>query len=137
MPRFCTNCGTQNEDTAQICQTCRTPVVAPGPGPYQANYYGGPPQHQQQAWGVPGADKKLPAGICGILIGWLGIHKFILGYNTEGIIMLLASVVGGLLTCGIATAAVSVIGLVEGIIYLTKSDDEFVRTYIQSKKAWF
>jgi TM2 domain-containing membrane protein YozV len=134
MPRFCTNCGTQNEDTAQICQSCRAPVIAAGPGGYQpnyqANYYGGPPQH---AWKVAGAEKKLPAGICGILIGALGIHKFILGYNTEGLIMLLVT----LLTCGIGGMVTGVIGLVEGIIYLTKSDDEFVRTYIQNKKGWF
>lgn len=134
MPRFCTNCGTQNEDTAQICQTCRAPVVATGPGAYQANYYGGPPQHQQQqAWKMAGAEKKLPAGICGILIGGLGIHKFILGYNTEGLIMLLATV----LTCGLAGIVTGVVGLIEGIIYLTKSDEEFVRTYIQNKKGWF
>ena len=132
MARFCTNCGTQNEDTAQICQTCRAPVVAAPPGAYQANYYGGPPQHQQ-AWKVAGAEKKLPAGICGILIGGLGIHKFILGYNTEGLIMLLVT----LLTCGFGGIVTGVIGLIEGIIYLTKSDDEFVRTYIHNKKAWF
>lgn len=30
--------------------------------------------------------KKIAAGICGILLGGLGIHKFILGYSTEGII---------------------------------------------------
>ena len=33
----------------------------------------------------PGADKKIAAGVCGILLGALGIHKFILGYNTQGI----------------------------------------------------
>jgi len=76
-----------------------------------------------------GADKKLTAGICGILIGSLGIHKFILGYTTEGIIQIVISVV----TCGVG----GVIGLIEGIIYLTKSDEEFVRTYIQNKKGWF
>jgi hypothetical protein len=31
----------------------------------------------------------------------------------------------------------SVVGIVEGIMYLTKSDEEFVRTYLQSKKGWF
>jgi hypothetical protein len=51
--------------------------------------------------------------------------------------MLLVSLVGGILTCGISTAVVSVIGLVEGIMYLTKSDEEFVRTYVQNKKGWF
>jgi TM2 domain-containing membrane protein YozV len=39
-----------------------------------------------------GADKKIAAGVCGILLGSLGIHKFILGYTTEGIIMLLVSI---------------------------------------------
>ncbi len=82
---------------------------------------------------VPGAEKKIAAGICGILLGSLGIHKFILGYNTEGLIMLLVT----LLTCGFGGFVTGIIGLVEGIIYLTKSDDEFVGTYITSKKGWF
>ena len=30
-----------------------------------------------------------------------------------------------------------IVGLIEGIIYLTKSDDEFNSTYVTSKKAWF
>ncbi len=84
-------------------------------------------------WQAAGASKKLPAGICAILLGAFGIHKFLLGYSTEGIIMLLITV----LTCGIGAMATSVIGIVEGIIYLTKSDEEFVRTYVQNKKGWF
>ena len=95
--------------------------------------------YQQQAgdWMAQGANKKMAAGICGILLGGFGVHKFILGYNTEGVIMLAAWVVGMFLTCGIASIAVGIVGLIEGIIYLTKSDEEFVRTYIQNKKAWF
>jgi hypothetical protein len=30
-----------------------------------------------------------------------------------------------------------VIGLIEGIIYLTKPDTEFVRTYVDNKREWF
>jgi hypothetical protein len=41
------------------------------------------------------------------------------------------------LTCGIAGVVMSIVGIVEGIIYLTKSDEDFVRTYIQDKKGWF
>jgi TM2 domain-containing membrane protein YozV len=81
----------------------------------------------------PGADKKIAAGICGILLGALGIHKFILGYTTQGIIMLLVTV----LTLGIAGFIMGIIGLIEGIIYLTKSDEDFSRIYIQNKKGWF
>jgi hypothetical protein len=30
-----------------------------------------------------------------------------------------------------------VIGLIEGIIYLTKTDADFAATYVQSKRGWF
>jgi TM2 domain-containing membrane protein YozV len=85
----------------------------------------------------PNADKKVAAGICGILIGAFGVHKFILGYTQEGVIMLLVSLVGGLVTCGIATSVMAIIGLIEGIMYLTKSDQEFISTYVTAKKGWF
>lgn len=84
-----------------------------------------------------GDNKKVLAGVLGILLGWAGVHKFVLGYNTEGAIMLIASVVLYFFTCGIGTAVVGLIGLIEGIIYLTKSDEEFYNTYQVGKKAWF
>lgn len=77
----------------------------------------------------PGAEKKLVAGLLGILLGWTGAHKFILGYQKEGVIMLVL----GLVTCGLF----GIVGLIEGIMYLTKSDEEFVATYINGKKPWF
>ena len=100
----------------------------------QANYGGAKPA---------GADKKLAAGLCGILLGSFGVHKFILGYQQEGFILIGITVVAWILaivTCGLGVPLVfipSVIGIVEGIMYLTKSDEEFVRTYIQGKKPWF
>ena len=93
---------------------------------------GGPPVN----WQAQGADKKLPAGLCGILLNGLGVHKFILGYTTEGTIMLVTFLAGFVL-CGIPSIIVSVVGIIEGIMYLTKSDEEFVRTYIHGKKGWF
>ncbi len=42
-----------------------------------------------------------------------------------------------LLTCFIASPIMGIIGLIEGIIYLTKTDEEFVQTYVNSKKGWF
>ena len=73
--------------------------------------------------------KRILAAILAILIGSLGVHKFILGYTKEGIIQILVTVV----TCG----AGGIIGLIEGIIYLTKSDEEFVATYQTGNKGWF
>ena len=84
----------------------------------------------------PGAEKKLAAGLCGILLGGFGVHKFILGYQNEGIIMLVTYLVG-IIFCGIPSLVMCIIGIVEGIMYLTKSDEEFVQTYIVHKKPWF
>lgn len=88
-----------------------------------------PPIHSQ----TPGAEKKLIAGLLGILLGGLGAHKFYLGYTKEGLIMLLVT----LCTCGFGGIVMGPIGLIEGILYLTKGDDEFVTTYIKQKKSWF
>ena len=133
MSRYCTKCGAVNEDTAQYCVNCQAQLT-PVSGGYQ------PMQSVNQGasgamtdWKALGADKKILAGILGIVVGAFGVHKFVLGYKTEGLIMLLITV----LTCGIFGVVSSVIGIVEGIIYLTKSDEEFVRTYLQSKKGWF
>jgi TM2 domain-containing membrane protein YozV len=68
-------------------------------------------------------------GICGILLGGWGVHRFLLGDSKGGIIRIVISVV----TCG----AGGIIGLIEGIMYLMKSDDEFIQTYQIEKKAWF
>ena len=76
-----------------------------------------------------GVNKKILAGVLALLLGTLGVHKFILGYNKEGIIQLIATFV----TCGIA----GIIPFIEGIIYLTKTDEEFYNTYQVGKKGWF
>jgi TM2 domain-containing membrane protein YozV len=81
----------------------------------------------------PRASNKIAAGICGILLGSLGVHKFILGYTGAGLIMLLVT----LLTCFIASPIMHLIGLIEGIIYLTKPDAEFVRNYVENRREWF
>ena len=78
-------------------------------------------------------NKRVLAGVLGILLGPFGIHKFVLGYQNEGLIMLLSSV----LTCGILAGPMALIGLIEGIIYLTKSDEEFYYIYQENKKPWF
>jgi TM2 domain-containing membrane protein YozV len=87
-------------------------------------------EHWNSPQQPPVDNKKIAAGILAILLGPLGIHKFLLGYTKEGVIWLVISV----LTCGIVT---SLLGLIEGIIYLTKSDDEFYQMYQVNKKAWF
>ncbi|WP_421802312.1 NINE protein [Flagellimonas sp.] len=84
-----------------------------------------------------GDNKKILAGILAILLGGFGVHKFILGYNKEGVILLAVTIILGAITCGIGASAAWIIGLIEGIIYLTKSDEEFYNTYQVGKKPWF
>lgn len=122
----CPKCAYQNSNFDNNCRNCGTPLAAN----YVPNY--GAMQTTKPA----GADKKVLAGILGIVLGGLGIHKFVLGYTNEGIIMLAIQIVGWFL-CGIPSVVISIIGLVEGIMYLTKSDEEFVQTYVIGKKPWF
>jgi TM2 domain-containing membrane protein YozV len=151
MQVFCTKCGAQNEDYLQVCSQCQAVLPSIGERPpayqaqtdYQQTFQPGyqpiqPPaplygQPQNRDWQSQGADKKIVAGILGIVLGGLGIHKFILGYQKEGLIMLLVSV----LSCFTLAGVMHVIGIVEGIMYLSKSDEDFVRTYIQGRKGWF
>ena len=74
---------------------------------------------------------KIAAGIFGILLGALGIHKFYLGYIGAGIVHLV-------LTLLIITSPISsIIGLIEGILYLVKTDGDFHETYVMNRKSWF
>ena len=85
------------------------------------NENGTPVQNQES--------KRIIAGVLGIILGSFAVHKFVLGYTKEGIIQIILNVI----TCGIAT----IIPFIEGIIYLTKSDEEFIQTYQVNQRGWF
>ena len=113
--------------------------------------------------GVIGSDKtKVVAGLLGIFLGWAGVHKFYLGIKRPATIQLavgggglvLALIVANIfLALGIfgigvfiglllyavgyiALMAAGILGLVEGIIYLTKSDEDFQSIYVTGQKQW-
>ena len=98
---------------------------------------GAPPEtatpQQQVVQPVTYQKSKVAAGLLAIFLGTLGIHKFYLGYTSQGIIMLLVS----LLTLGIGACVMAIIALVEGIFYLTKTDADFDQIYVQGHKGWF
>ncbi|HEV3146997.1 MAG TPA: TM2 domain-containing protein [Gemmataceae bacterium] len=77
--------------------------------------------------------KRILAGILAIVLPGVGIHKFILGMTTPGIIYLV------LLFCTAGLGGITpIVSIIEGIIYLTKSDEEFIRTYQGANpKQWF
>lgn len=78
---------------------------------------------------LPQDSKRVLAGVLGIVFGGLGLQRFVLGDTTGGILRIVITIV----TCGVG----SLIGVVEGIIYLTKTDEQFVQIYQVEKKAWF
>ena len=91
--------------------------------------------------GTQPTKSKVAAGVLAIVIGGLGIHKFYLGYTGPGIILLVASIVSALTVIVIiglvGLLVIGTICLIEGILYLTKSDEEFHETYVANRKSWF
>ena len=115
-------------------------------GPWQANQTYSPPYTQQPygqpyqqpcAQAAPNTKDHVAAGLLAIFLGSLGIHKFYLGYNTPGFIMLAVTIVGSIFSLGIAGLAMVVISIVEGVLYLSKSQTEFEQVYVFNKKEWF
>ncbi|WP_176013873.1 TM2 domain-containing protein [Victivallis sp. Marseille-Q1083] len=76
-------------------------------------------------------------GLAAILLGAFGIHKFILGYPKAGLIMLVVTIAGGALSFGLASTAMGIIGIIEGILYITCSQEDFRQRYIVNRRAWF
>ena len=76
---------------------------------------------------------RVVAALCGIFLGFFGVHKFVLGLNTAGLIMLGVTIA----TCGFGGLLMHSIGFIEGVIYLTASDEMFYQRYIIEKKEWF
>jgi len=66
------------------------------------------------------------AGLFGILLGTFGIHKFYMGQTQMGCLYIVAGVV----TCGFGFAITWVVGIVEGIIYLSMTQAQFEQKYI-------
>jgi len=97
--KYCHACATILDARAELCPQC---------GIRQ----GGPAAAE-------GGKSKITAGIFALLLGGIGVHKFYLGKPVQGILYILF--------CW--TFIPAVIALIEGIIYLTKSDAEFRAKY--------
>lgn len=74
----------------------------------------------------PSGRSRGVAALLAIFLGALGIHYFYLGKNTAGIVFLLISI----FSCGILAAVTSVLALVQGIIMLTLTQEQFEQKYV-------
>lgn len=80
--------------------------------------------------------RRILAGLCGLLLGATGAHKFVLNYNLSGVIMLIMAIALSTFNpwwC----LAVWFIGALEGVIYLLTEDRIFEKRYISKHRYWF
>ena len=113
-----------------------------------------PPQAGTQAQTAPGASfaaspvrphyaaplasrDHVAAGFLALVLGFFGVHKFYLGYNAQGFTLMALSVIGGLFSFGIAAGVAWIVAIIEGIVYLSKSQSEFEQVYVYGKREWF
>ncbi len=116
---FCKNCGNEVPEGTNVCPNCGQSVNGEQPQQTQQSQQSEQPRTKSQQ-GAP--KSKVAAGLLGILLGGLGIHNFYLGYTNKALIQLLVSLLGGLITCGVAAGAMEIWGIIEGILYLIGSE---------------
>ena len=90
----------------------------------------GCPMHKPQT-------DHIAAGILAIVFGALGIHKFYMGKTNVGFIVLGITVIGSFLTFGAAGLVMQLIGMVEGVMYLVKTQESFEDEYLRGARSWF
>jgi len=113
---FCGACGVKTKDNQIVCLKCGVSL-------------GG-----SLAGSSSGEKSKIIACLLALFLGTIGVHKFYLGYNTQGIIMLLCGTVGWILF--LPPLVMAVIALIEAIMYISKSDEEFQEIYVDNEKPW-
>ena len=108
--------------------SCAQPGVPP--------HYGGNGYQQPNAYAPNGyptapnseAKSKVATGLLAIFLGYLGIQYFYIGKTGAGFITILLTIV----TCG----AWDIICLIQGIVMLTMSDEEFNRKFVYTNKTF-
>jgi TM2 domain-containing membrane protein YozV len=115
---YCPSCGTATKAEQVMCISCGIGLL--GTNSVATN----------------GEPQRVTAFLLAFFLGGLGMHKFYLGYKNQGIIHLLC-VIPGIILFGIPTMIIGIVAFIEAIIYITKSDTDFKRIYVDNQKHWF
>jgi TM2 domain-containing membrane protein YozV len=87
------------------------------PSSLQPQYHQHPPM-PNPAYGYPQAKSKIVAGLLGLFLGGLGIHRFYLGFTKVAVIQLVLTLVVSIFTVGLGLFFVGLWGFIEGIMIL-------------------
>lgn len=115
-PKYCSQCGAALESNAAFCKSCGAKVGIPDQETQASQQ-----QNPTASMIYPTDKNKVAAGVLAILLGGIGVHKFYLGQIGLGIVYVLF--------CW--TGIPSLAGLIEGIIYLTSTDEQFYAKYVK------
>jgi TM2 domain-containing membrane protein YozV len=118
---FCYTCGVKTKDNQVMCVKCGVSLESASSSGI--------------SFGENGKKDKMIAFVLALVLGTIGAHKFYLGYKNPAIIMLICGTIGWILV--IPALVMAVIALIEAIIYITKSDEEFQMIYVDNEKGWF
>lgn len=108
---YCKKCGKEIPKGKRTCESCKNEEKSANEVKTVITDNNQYTEYEQKS--------KLAAGLLGIFLGSLGVHNFYLGYNEKAIAQLLITIIGGIVTCGIAASATYIWGLIEGIMILT------------------
>lgn len=130
--KYCQNCNTQHPDSSQFCPQCGSPLVfvQTTPPPYGSQYQSGGYAYGNDAFSPSGPEGKSRgvAGLLAILVGTLGVHYFYLGKVGGGLLTILLCFI----TCGLWSFLV----LVQGILMLCMTNEEFERKYVTNQSSF-
>ncbi len=83
------------------------------------------------------SDKKKMACIAALFFGFVGAHKFVLGYKNEGIVMALVSLAAIIAHLPFIAALVAIVGFAEAFIYFGMDKQRFDDIYVRGRHPWF
>lgn len=83
------------------------------------------------------SDKKKVACLAALFFGFVGAHKFFLGYKNQGILMALVSLAGIVAHLPIAAGIMGIVGMAEAFIYFQMPKQAFEDTYVRGRHPWF
>lgn len=119
---YCKACGTEIKAVGAICLKCGLPSKEERKQTVINNNVTQSSQHVNQGGytlGMRGSKSKTAACLWALLLGGIGAHKFYLGQPFQGIMYFLF--------CW--TFIPAIVGFLEGICYLSFTDERFWRKY--------